>query len=576
MDPHATPTRRPSSSRPPRTRPTVDEVRAELPGLREVLADRRRRRSTSSSPRGAEVADAEIDERRAAASPADVATIIYTSGTTGRPKGVELTHGNFFALTENAVGGLGEVVGEPRALAPCSSCRSRTCSPGSSRCCASPPARGWATPPTPGPCSRTSGRSSRRSSSRCPGCSRRSTTRPSRRPPPRARARIFAAAAETAIAWSRAHDAGGPGPRLRLQHARVRRGSSTQAARRAGRSGAATPSPAARPLGERLGHFYRGLGLNVLEGYGLTETTAPATVNPPGRAPRSARSACRCPASASGSPTTARCWSRASTSSAATATTTRRPPRRFADGWFRTGDLGELDDDGYLRITGRKKEIIVTAGGKNVAPAVLEDRLRAHPLVAQCIVVGDQQAVHRRAGHPRRGDAAGLGPQPRARELTVDQARSHEVVLAEVQKAVDEANKAVSRAESIRKFTILAGDFTEDNGYLTPSLKLKRTIVMKDYADEVEALYSGSAGVTSTVRACFPLAGPQALPAAVALTWVALLRRPAVVRGAVPGADRGGAHGLHAGAGLVAVGAPHGDRPSPRAPPPWRCCSRRS
>ena len=133
----------------------------------------------------------------------------------------------------------------------------------------------------------------------------------------------------------------------------------------------------------------------------------------------------------------------------------------------------------------------MTAGGKNVAPAVLEDRLRAHPLISQCIVVGRPEAVHRGAGHPRRRDAAGLGQEPRPRGPDRGRRpRTHEVVRAEIQTAVDDANKAVSRAESIRKFAILAGDFTEDNGYLTPSLKLKRSIVMKDYGDQVEALYS--------------------------------------------------------------------------------------
>jgi long-chain acyl-CoA synthetase len=164
------------------------------------------------------------------------------------------------------------------------------------------------------------------------------------------------------------------------------------------------------------------------------------------------------------------------------------------DGWFHTGDIGELDEDGYLRITGRKKEILVTAGGKNVAPAVLEDRLRAHPLVSQCIVVGDQKPFI----------AALLTLDPEMYPVwaknngiagvTFEQARSNEVVLAELQKAVDEANKAVSKAESIRKFTVLEGDFTEENGYLTPSLKLKRNVVMKDFHDQVEALYSSPKG----------------------------------------------------------------------------------
>ena len=246
------------------------------------------------------------------------------------------------------------------------------------------------------------------------------------------------------------------------------------------------------PLGTRLGHFFRGIGVTVLEGYGLTETTAPATVNVPDRVKIGTVGAAAARAWASGSPTTARSSSRATTSSAATTTTPRPPRARSLDGWFHTGDIGELDEDGYLKITGRKKEILVTAGGKNVAPAVLEDRLRAHPLVSQCIVVGDQKPFiaalltldeEMYPGWAKNNGLDGVHAST--------QARTNETVLAELQKAVDDANKAVSKAESIRKFAVLPGDFTEENGYLTPSLKLKRNIVMKDFHDEVEALYSG-------------------------------------------------------------------------------------
>ncbi|MGZ4451227.1 MAG: long-chain fatty acid--CoA ligase, partial [Nocardioides sp.] len=158
------------------------------------------------------------------------------------------------------------------------------------------------------------------------------------------------------------------------------------------------------------------------------------------------------------------------------------------DGWFHTGDVGEVDDEGFVRITGRKKEIIVTAGGKNVAPAVLEDRLRAHALVDQCIVVGDGQPFIGAlitldpdslpawaASHGKAGDVADLVDDPDLR--------------AEIESAVEDANKAVSKAESIRKFTILPGQWTEEGGQLTPSLKLKRNVVMRELRDEVAALY---------------------------------------------------------------------------------------
>ena len=162
-----------------------------------------------------------------------------------------------------------------------------------------------------------------------------------------------------------------------------------------------------------------------------------------------------------------------------------------ADGWLHTGDLGSLDDEGFLRVTGRKKEIIVTAGGKNVAPAVLEDRLRANPLISQCMVVGDGRPFigclitldpealehwKKQHGKPASATAADLADDPE--------------LIAEIQAAVDDANKAVSRAESIRKFRILAVDFTTDNGYITPSLKVKRGVVAKDFTAEIEALYT--------------------------------------------------------------------------------------
>jgi long-chain acyl-CoA synthetase len=246
------------------------------------------------------------------------------------------------------------------------------------------------------------------------------------------------------------------------------------------------------PLGTRLGHFYRGIGVIVLEGYGLTETTAPSTVNVPEKVK----------IGTVGTPLPGvgiriaedgeiliqgvNVFARYRNNDAASA-------EALQDGWFHTGDIGELDDDGYLKITGRKKELLVTAGGKNVAPAVLEDRLRAHPLVSQCIVVGDQKPF---IAALLTIDAEMLPAWAKNNglpALTVEQARTNDVVLAELQKAVDDANTAVSKAESIRKFAVLPGDFTEENGYLTPSLKLKRNVVMKDFHDDVEALYAPAA-----------------------------------------------------------------------------------
>ena len=162
-----------------------------------------------------------------------------------------------------------------------------------------------------------------------------------------------------------------------------------------------------------------------------------------------------------------------------------------SEGFFRTGDVGELDDDGFLKITGRKKEILVTAGGKNVAPAVLEDRLRAHRLVSQCIVVGDQKPfIAALITLDEEALPQWLESKGKDTGLTAEQLREDADVMAEIDAAVKDANKAVSQAEAIKKFTVLATDFTEDNGMLTPSLKLKRSVVLKEFDGEVEELYS--------------------------------------------------------------------------------------
>jgi long-chain acyl-CoA synthetase len=309
------------------------------------------------------------------------------------------------------------------------------------------------------------------------------------------KSRIFHAAAQTAIAWSQAAGTGaavpggGPGVPLRLRYALFDR--LVYAKLRAavgGRVGYAVSGGA--PLGERLGHFFRGAGITVLEGYGLTESSAAATVNRPehikigtvgqplpGVTVRIADDG----EIFLGGPTIfGGYWH----NEAATAEV-------LADGWLRTGDMGELDDDGYLRVTGRKKELIVTAGGKNVAPAVLEDRIRAHPLVSQCLVVGD--------GRPYVACLITLDEEsvdiwkakfPHLKDKAVADLTEAPELHAELQAAVDEANKAVSRAEAVRRFRVLPGDFTEQDGYLTPSLKVRRNVIVKDFAADIEALYS--------------------------------------------------------------------------------------
>jgi long-chain acyl-CoA synthetase len=301
--------------------------------------------------------------------------------------------------------------------------------------------------------------------------------------------KIFDRAAEAAIAYSRGLDSGKGRPSLavRAQHAvfdRLVYGKLRDAL--GGRCTYAISGGA--PLGERLGHFYRGIGLTVLEGYGLTETTGALTVNLPeaqkvGTVGRpipgtTVRVADDGELLFRGGQVFAGYWGNEE------ATAEVLEP----DGWFHTGDVGEVDDEGFVRITGRKKEILVTAGGKNVAPAVLEDRLRAHPLLSQCMVVGDRQPFIAALvtidpdtfptwaeEHGKTGKIADLTEDPDLR--------------AEIEAAIDDANSAVSKAEAIRKFTILPDDWTEEGGQLTPSLKLKRNVVMRECRDEIEALY---------------------------------------------------------------------------------------
>lgn len=299
--------------------------------------------------------------------------------------------------------------------------------------------------------------------------------------------KIFDQAADTAIAYSRALELGGPSLALRLKHKVFDR--LVYSKLRNALGGRATHAiSGGAPLGERLGHFYRGIGFTVLEGYGLTETCAATAFNPhdrqkigtvgqplPGSSVRIAEDG---EVLLKGPQVFTGYWN----NPAATA-------EALQDGWFATGDLGTLDEDGYLSITGRKKEIIVTAGGKNVAPAVIEDRIRAHPLIGEVMVVGDRK--------PFIACLVTIDEEflPRWLELnnrqpaTLAELREDPQLLAAVQEAVDEGNKAVSHAEAVKKFRILQTEFTEANGYLTPSLKLKRALVLKDFAAEVEGLY---------------------------------------------------------------------------------------
>jgi long-chain acyl-CoA synthetase len=471
---------------------TIGGARGRLPGLdRGVwkIAD-----LDALAAAGGGTSRDELAARRASRGAADLATIIYTSGTTGRPKGCELTHANLLADVRNAVAGplagVFEVAGASTLLfLPLAHSFARIIQVG---CLESGAILGhW------------------------PDTGTLADGLPEFRPTfllavPRvfekvfngaqqqaaksaAKARIFAAAVDTAVAWSQAEgDGSAPAARgagLRARHALYDR--LVYAKLRAAVGGQVRYAVSGgAPLGDRLNHFFRGAGLPVLEGYGLTETSAAAAVNRPGRhrigtvgmplPGVSARIADDGEILLSGPNVFAGYWQNKE------ATAADLEP----DGWLHTGDLGSLDEAGFLRITGRKKELIVTAGGKNVAPAVLEDRIRAHPLVSQAMMVGDGRPYIAclitldpdafGAWKQQHGKPAGAGPADLAADPDL---------LATIQAAVDDANQAVSRAESIRRFVILPDDFTEESGHLTPSLKVKRAVVVKDFATEIEGLY---------------------------------------------------------------------------------------
>lgn len=469
---------------------TVAEVRPEAPLLQDVLVlDDGAVEQLAAE--GHDVPDAEIDRRRRVAGRDDLATLIYTSGTTGRPKGVELTHGNFSVLARNAVQGLHEVVATPGSrtllFMPLAHVFARfvevLCMPAGSVLGHTPDTKQLL---------QDLGEFRPTFILSVPRVFEKVYNSAEQKAAAGGKLKIFQWAARTAIAYSRALDHGRPGIALRVQHAVADRLVFHKLRDAMGGQVEWAISGGA-PLGERLGHFFRGIGVRVLEGYGLTETTAPATVNLPGKTrigtvgPPLPGTSVRIAADGEVEVRGPQVFTRYHGNPVATA-------EAFDDGWFRTGDLGSLDADGYLSITGRKKEIIVTAGGKNVAPALLEDRLRAHPLISQVVVVGD--------GRPFIGalvtlDAEGLpgwcsahGREP----MSVAEAVHDQEVLASVDQAVDRANRAVSRAESIRRYRILERDLTIASGHLTPKLSVRRTHVLKDFATDVEAIYAAEPG----------------------------------------------------------------------------------
>ncbi len=467
---------------------TVEQLRGQLPELGKVL------RIEGTGPTaleamaeaGESVDPAELDKRLAGIRSADPATLIYTSGTTGQPKGCQLTHSNLLYEIHGAKACFTtELAKGERMLVflPLAHVLARAITIAAF---ANKVTLGFTSDiknlvPIFGVFKPTLVVSVPRVFEKVYNTAEQNARNDGK-------GKIFAIAADTAIEWSKAQDTGGAGLLLRAKHAvfdklvygklRAALGGECHAAISGG-----------APLGARLGHFYRGVGLTIYEGYGLTETSAAITVNRvgelkvgsvgklvPGNSMRIAEDG---ELLVKGGVVFNGYWNNDAETDAV-----------FTDGWFHTGDLGAIDDDGFLTIVGRKKEIIVTAGGKNVAPALLEDRLRAHPLISQAMAVGDQQPFiaalitidpeafpgwKQRNGKDSGASVADLADDPD--------------LLAEIDLAVKDANQAVSHAESIRKFRILPVDFTEDTGELTPTLKVKRKVVAEKFASDIAALY---------------------------------------------------------------------------------------
>jgi long-chain acyl-CoA synthetase len=437
---------------------------------------------------GKDVPDSELAARRATLKADSLATLIYTSGTTGRPKGCELTHSNFLFEIGNGMTLLGRfmnVQGSLLLFIPLAHVLARVLEVGAIK---TRTVIGHT--PDVSNLVQDLGEFKPTFVLAVPRVFEKVFNSAKAKAEADGKGRVFDKAAQVAIDWSRAQDTGGPGLALKAQHALFDKlVYSKLRAALGGRCLGAISGGA--PLGERLGHFFRGVGVIVYEGYGLTETTAAATVNHDG-ALRIGTVGRPLPGVAAAIAEDGEILLRGGVIMRGYWKNEQATAEAIdADGWFHTGDLGELDSDGFLKITGRKKEILVTAGGKNVAPAVLEDRLRSHRLVSQCIVVGDQRPfIAALITLDEEALPAWLESKGKPADQTVEQVREDPELLAELDEAVKDANKAVSHAEAIKKFKVLGTDFTEDNGMLTPSLKLKRSVVMKEFDQEVEALYA--------------------------------------------------------------------------------------
>lgn len=438
---------------------------------------------------GKNVSDEQLEARRSAATLNDVATVIYTSGTTGRPKGCELTHGNFVELSDNAAAELPESVYPGAAtimFLPLAHIFARYIS-------ILAVSVGCRVGHTPDVKNLLPDLQSFQPSFilAVPRVFEKVYNSAMLKAEDGGKGKIFHAGVDVAVAYSRALENGNVPLVLKAKHKlfdvllynklRTAMGGKIRYAVSGG-----------APLGQRLGHFFNGIGVTILEGYGLTETTAPISVNTPGKIK----------IGTVGRPLPGNAVRIAEDGEILTKGICvmrgyhNRPDleaETFTDGWFRTGDVGELDSDGFLKITGRKKEIIVTASGKNVIPALLEDQIRADALVSQCVVLGDGRPfISALVTLDSESLPGWLERNQLDKSLTIEQAGELDVVKAHIQSLVDKANKSVSRAEAIKAFRIVPTDFTETSGHLTPSMKIKRAVVFKDYEQVIDEIYSAA------------------------------------------------------------------------------------
>ncbi len=474
-----------------------DEVRADIQGIDHEwrLNDGAIETLIAS---GVELGDDEIERRRNIANGDDIATLIYTSGSTGRPKGCVLTHSNFVGLSRNSAAALGDVVNETGASTLLFVTLAHVFARFISILAVHSGVRVGHQPDTT-KLLPSLGSFQPTFLLAVPRVFEKVYNSAEQTAEAGGKGKIFRAAAQVAVKHSEAVMSGEkPGLGLSLKfklfdklvYSKLRE-------KMGGRVKYAVSGSA--PLSHYLGHFYHSLGIKILEGYGLTETTAPATVNLPDKFKigtvgpalpgHTIRIAEDGEIEVKGIDVFKEYWNNPeATKSVFT-----------EDGFFRTGDLGSLDSDGYLTITGRKKEIIVTAGGKNVAPAGLEDPIRSFTVIGQVVAVGDQKPFISalitldQEMLPTWLKNNGLDPN-----MSVGEAAKHPAVLAEVQRAVDHGNKYVSRAESIRKWVILPTEFTEASGHLTPKMSIKRDNILRDFAGEIAEMY-GENPVTEAV-----------------------------------------------------------------------------